>query len=222
MENKKTKQEDKPVQHSNIFSALSAFQNELRTMKKTVHVEFKTKTGGIINFSYTPLGEIMNIIYPILGKNGLSVRHEISHVDGKDGVEAILSHPQLREEIRSGIVYTRGSDMKEIGGAITYARRYTLTMLLGVASEDDLDAKLFEDRAEAAMGYAYSKAKQGIKNAQTQENLDKATHILRSDMEKLQKGSTGALGLNKKQYDELIGLAVSRSMELGSELNPEQ
>lgn len=232
--------------HRNIHEALSAFQSELNTLPKSVTVEFKTKTGGLVKFSYTPLGEIMSVIYPLLGKHGLSIRHEISHSGGKDGVEAILAHSSYKEgnyfssgedivgeteeadkhtrfihtvegEMRSGKIFITGGEMKEKAAAITYARRYTLTMLLGIASEEDLDAKLFEERADAAIGFAYSKAKQGIQGAKTPEDLGKATKILQSDLAKLESGSAGALGLDKKQYEELIGMAVAKGIAFQAE-----
>lgn len=228
--------------HANIHEALSAFQGELKPMAKNVQVEFKTKTGGLIKFSYTPLGEIMSVLYPLLGKHQLSIRHEISQMNGKDGIEAILTHESYREatdivnvtqgngettdyksvtpaqgELRSGVIFIKQGDMKEVGGAITYARRYTLTMLLGISSEEDLDAKLFEGRAEAAIGFAYSKAKGGIMAAKTAEALDKATKILKNDLAKLESGSAGALGLDKKQYEELIKMAIAKGITLQAE-----
>jgi len=236
------------VKHPNIFAALSAFQGELKTMPKTMHVEFTKKAGGILKFDYTPLGEIMNTIYPLLAKNGLSVRHAIVRggtLGTKEGVEAILTHEtyvrkvgmvlqkvtkddvpsqenivttgeyQVEGEIRSGVIYiNQGSDMKEMGGAITYARRYTLTQLLGIASEDDLDARLFEDRAGAAMGFVLSKAKQGIKNSKTIVEIDKQMSVLMSDLVSIRNKKAGALGLTKEQCEELIESAKQKRMEI--------
>ena len=115
-----------------LFGALSAFQMELKPMERTVEVN-----AGSYKFKYTPLDEIMKNIYPLLGKNGLAVRHELN----EKGIECVLSH-KGGAELRSGAVQVgRTGDMKNIGGQITYARRYTLTMLLGIASEEDTDAK---------------------------------------------------------------------------------
>lgn len=241
METSKGQKKAEDKSYVNIYEALSAFQRELKTMPKSVNVEFKTLKGGNIKFSYTPLGEIMSTIYPLLGKCGLSVRHEISHKDGRDGVEAILTHSSyvgercvvesgkqdeedtspfkentktiipVQGEIRSGIVKISNGDMKEVGASITYARRYTLTMILGIASEEDLDAKMFEIRAEAAIGFAYSKAKQGIQASTCVEDLEKATKILQTDLDKLEDGKAGALGLDKEQYKELLAMAKTKS-----------
>ena len=115
-----------------LYAALSTFQSELKPMERTVEVN-----AGTYKFKYTPLDEIMKNIYPLLGKNGLAVRHELN----AGGIECVLTH-KTGTELRSGAVQVgRSGDMKNIGGQITYARRYTLTMLLGIASEEDTDAK---------------------------------------------------------------------------------
>jgi hypothetical protein len=115
-----------------IYGALSAMQKELKPFSRTVTVDT-----GKYKYSYTPLDEIMKELYPMLGKNGLSVRHEIT----EKGVDCVLSH-KSGEELRSGAIEVPSTgSMQMIGGAITYARRYTLTMLLGIASEEDTDVK---------------------------------------------------------------------------------
>ena len=114
-----------------IYKALSALQAELKPIERTAEVN-----AGSYKFKYAPLDEIMKTLYPLLGKNELSIRHELT----ASGVEAILMHSS-GEELRSGAirVATTG-DMKAIGGQITYARRYSVTMLMGIASDEDTDA----------------------------------------------------------------------------------
>ncbi len=227
--------------HSNIFEALSAFQGELKTMPKTMHVEFEKKAGGTVKFNYTPLGEIMGAIYPLLAHHGLSVRHEIIRggtLGAKEGIEAIVTHEtysrekiithsvendkvnevihyKVEGELRSGLVYiNQSANMKDIGGEITYAKRYTLTQLLGIASEDDLDAKLFENRVRVAMGFVFSKAQQGIQNSKTSEEIDKQINLLKSDLKSIESKKAGALGLTKEQCEELLKGAQQKKEEL--------
>lgn len=124
----------------NIYKALSALQKELKPMARTVEVDT-----GKYKYSYTPLDEIMKTLYPLVGKHGLSVRHELT----EKGMECVLAHDS-GEELRSGAIEVpRSGSMQAIGGAITYARRYTLTMLLGIASEEDTDVKGLEVPSKA-------------------------------------------------------------------------
>jgi hypothetical protein len=235
------------VKHDNIHAALSAFQGELKPMAKTGEVEFPMKSGnGKVKFNYTPLGEIMAAIYPLLAKHGLSVRHEIVRggtLGTKEGIEAILTHQTYKEEeteneetvtspdgtktertinslhstneLRSGVVFiNQGSDMKDIGAAITYARRYTLTMLLGISSEDDKDAELLEQSAQNAVQSMYTRAKKGIEDAATGADTEKALKVLKNDLATLEKGKAPSLGLKKEQYVELIAFGEKKVADL--------
>lgn len=234
---KETQSRLKKLNHINIYAALSAFQGELKPMAKTGEVEFATSGGQKVNFKYTPLGEIMATIYPLLAKHGLAVRHEIV----EKGVEAILTHETLLSgpgsskemidqmgnrsvvtnldrngELRSGLVKIgTGGKMKDTGAEITYARRYTLTMLLGISSEDDKDAQLLEESAQNAVKFAYGRARKGLEESKTIKDLDRALFTIQKDSENLAKGKPGALGLTKEQYDELIkfGEALKSTME---------
>lgn len=245
----KTHAEKPAERHENIFAALSAFQGELKPLPKSATVKFKTKTGGEVDFKYTPLGEIMEAIYPVLAKHGLSVRHEIRKIEGRDYIEAVLTHETYRVrdldkveirrtkgdleeetelkdtrqetvgELRSGPVKIyQGDDMKDIGAAITYARRYSLTMLLGISSEDDTDAKLFMERAEAAMGFAYTRAKKSVEEAKTAKDIDKALSVIQKELEQVKLGKPGALGLGKEQLEEIVKAGEERrkSLEAGN------
>jgi hypothetical protein len=114
-----------------LYKALAAFQSELPVIEKTATVD-----AGKYKFTYAPLDQIMKTVYPLLSKNGLAIRHELN----EGGVEAILSHEE-GAELRSGAIQVnRTGEMKSIGGSLTYARRYSVTMLLGIASEEDTDA----------------------------------------------------------------------------------
>ncbi len=225
--------------HKNIYEALAAFQGELKPMEKTGHVEFATKTGGKMSFDYTPLGEIMAKIYPLLAKNGLSVRHEVT----VNGVEAIVTHETYNEDtkatlehiieesgkkettnnyggiiknqIRSGVVKIgQSGEMKDTGAAITYARRYTLTMVLGISSEEDKDVSLLEQSGKNAIQFAYIRAKKGLDEAKTQKDLDKATEVLKKDLAQVNAGKAGALGLSKESYEDLIMYAGTRALQI--------
>lgn len=232
------------VQHANIYAALSAFQGEMKTLPKSKKVSFDTKSGGKMEYNYTPLGEIMENIYPLLGKHGLSVRHEVVAAENglRDGIVAILTHETAKVssqkksvtkanssddhdreeygnvvegEIRSGIVMIpKGGEMKEVGAAITYARRYSLTMVLGLASEDDTDAELLQESAKNAIQFAYNKAKQGLEGAKDLKAVEKAMGVLKADLKALESGKAPALGLAKEQYEDLILYAEQRKAEL--------
>jgi len=237
------------IAHANIYEALSAFQGELKPMPKSKTVEFPTKSGGRMKFSYTPLGEIMTAIYPLLGKHGLSVRHEmVVDKDGKDGIVAILTHGtthrcaevvEVREaggetikkfnsyfenEIRSGIVpVQRGGEIKEVGAAITYARRYSLTMVLGISSEDDTDIALISESAKNAVSSVYNSLKQALERAKDEKTIDKTLNTLNKDYKAIGEGRAPSLGLSKEQYEELAVYGQTLKEKIGEvDIKPEK
>lgn len=232
--------------HENIYAALSAFQGELKPMAKSGHVEFPTKNGtSTVKFDYTPLGEIMTTIYPLLAKHGLSVRHEIA----EKGVEAILTHetaqedskkvavtkannsddhdretyaPVFTNQIRSGVVKVgQGGEMKDVGAAITYARRYTLTMVLGISSEDDKDAELLEQSKENAVQTVYDRFKAGVEKAKTVAEVEKSMSVLTKDLQTLKAGKPPALGMTEIHYEQLIKIGEARIEQIKSNQDPE-
>lgn len=245
-------------QHANIYAALSAFQGELKPMAKSGEVEFPTKSGnGKVKFNYTPLGEIMSTIYPLLAKHGLSVRHEVTQ-GTTASVEAILTHESYEEkqemlreildpkesghgtpidgarellernygtvaknEVRSGPVrISTGGEMKDVGAAITYARRYSLTMVLGISSEDDKDAELLEQSAKNAVQTVFERFKAGIAKAKTPAEVEKQMVVLQKDVKTLEAGKAPALGLNSDQYTELLKAGQDRIDEISSDQTP--
>lgn len=232
------------VEHKNIYAALSAFQGELEPIEQSARVNFKTKSGEVIDFTYAPLNAIMKVIYPLLAKNGLSVRHEL----GENWVECILTHetslthdpkyatvPPKNEdgtyeipqtirakdftsiELRSGklLIDTKKSEMKDVGGQITYARRYTLGIVLGLSTEEDKDTTIFEQNRENTEAFAMKQVRNTIEKTK-KEDLDKQVDFLNKELELAEalENGTGkkapSLGLSSKQYKELITLAKGR------------
>lgn len=248
MEHKQEKEENKPgkveiplerrIEHKNIYAALSALQGEMKPMLKTGHVEYQTSK-GVLKFDFTPLGEIMATLYPMLGRHGLSARHEIT----KEGVEAIITHETYEEEdavsvlteegegasykseskhitrvknqIRSGIIKLgQGGEMKDVGAAITYAKRYSLTAVLGISSEEDKDAELLEQTATNAMANVMEMAKMKLANAKTEADIKKIKDGFEKDLKQIEGGRAPALGLKRDQYDVLIGQAALRLKQI--------
>ena len=229
----KTKEETK---HKSIFAALSALQGELKSVKRTKEVNFQTKTGQIVNFWYAPLDEIMDYLYPLLGKHGLAVRHELS----EKGVECVLTHEtagveyenevikksadgaietqiagQKHGELRSGIMKIKqDGDMKDLGGQITYARRYTLALVLGVATEEDTDVVIEEARRENIEKFALTQAKKGIAETKTIEQIEEKEKFFAAEVKMLNDEKAPKLGFSLEQYMELGEMCSARKAQL--------
>lgn len=126
--------------------ALSKFQGEVTNPSNTaVNPFFKSK--------YAPLETVLNTIRPILSKHGLSVIQAPSTDENNIVITTILIHDsgEFIEpkplELKMDKVTAQGA-----GSAITYARRYALSSILGISSEDDDDGNNAEPKKSNSGG----------------------------------------------------------------------
>ena len=118
----------------NIAASLSLFQGEIKNPANTaVNPFFKSK--------YAPLSEILNVIRPALVKNGLSILQSTECVGDTVSVSTMILHAS-GEWIESDKIVLKPEKVtpQGAGSAITYARRYSLSALINISSEDDDDA----------------------------------------------------------------------------------
>jgi len=120
-----------------ISAALVAAQAEFPAITRDKTVEVITKSGAKYEFSYAPLDSIIDKVRPVLVKHGLSF---IQSTEDKAIVTRLIHISG--EWIESGpvpVLATTGSP-QDFGSGITYSKRYSLSAILGIASEDDDDA----------------------------------------------------------------------------------
>lgn len=86
--------------------------------------------------SYADLATVSKAVFPVLTKHGLSISQI---TEGEGSVTTILMHTS--GEWISGTLSLKPVkvDPQGIGSAITYARRYALSAICGLATEDDDD-----------------------------------------------------------------------------------
>lgn len=137
----------------NLSKALAEFRKEAKQPTRSKIVEVKTRTGGSYNYSYTPLEKVVEVIDSIASKHGLSYLQEAFTDDnGSPAIVTRLMHSSGEWiETRPMILASNNNDAQSQGSAITYARRYQLSALFGIAAEDDDDGKkAVKDKTEAA------------------------------------------------------------------------
>ena len=109
-------------------------------MHKELKHAKKSETGAFSK--YADLASVYDAIKKPLVDNGFAYFHGmVAGEDGQQYVETLLMH-------ESGGVFktqipaiNRKGDMMGLGSAITYAKRYGISMVIGLASEEDDDAK---------------------------------------------------------------------------------
>lgn len=123
----------------NLVRALLEVQKEIRNPKNTeINPYYRSK--------YAPLPDILNLVRPLLAKNGLVLYQDVGSTP--EGIVCVRTHliHESGESLKTSPLYmkveTKGKGSPQsVGSAITYARRYQILALLGIASEDD-DANL--------------------------------------------------------------------------------
>jgi hypothetical protein len=112
----------------NLAKALTAFQSEVATVSKTADNPF-------FHSKYADLASIIEAIRKPLAKNGLS----FSQFPDGDSLTTILLHTSGEWIEASYTLNAVGKKPQEVGSAITYARRYALGAVLGIATDEDDD-----------------------------------------------------------------------------------
>jgi hypothetical protein len=128
------KTENAPIEVQ-YASALVAAIGELSNVAKTAaNPYFKSK--------YAPLDAIIDATRPILLKHGLAISQTPLFMEGTAGVETTIIHKSGHSTTTTLLLPIKDQSPQGVGGAITYARRYALAAVLGIASEDDDDGNV--------------------------------------------------------------------------------
>lgn len=113
-----------------LYKALSAAQGEIENASKNKqNPHFKSK--------YADLAECINATKEALAKNNLCVIQLINQSEKGPVLETILGHSSGQSISSITPLIFSKNDMQGMGSAITYARRYALSAILGLSQEDD-------------------------------------------------------------------------------------
>ena len=134
---------------ANFAEAFAKFQAEVTDPKMDESTEYITKSGKRINFKYASLKEIMKTIRPVLAKHGICIMQEPKMDGNKVSITTILLHSSGEfVEFEPTIMNAISPMAQEIGSAITYGRRYSVSAVLGLGAEDDDDGNAAQDGVE--------------------------------------------------------------------------
>lgn len=113
--------------------AFALFQSEvINPLNSTVNSFFKNK--------YATLADVLNEVRPVLSKYGLSILQMPSGNDGLVQLTTLIMHTSGEWiETEPMVMRPEKGTPQGIGSCLTYLRRYSLSAILGVASEDDDD-----------------------------------------------------------------------------------
>jgi hypothetical protein len=129
-----------------LAAALAKAQIELTNPEKSLTgtIEPQRGTGGARQFRYAPLSSGLEIVRKTLGQHEIATVQTtaIDQAAGIVNLTTVLAHSSGEWIASDWPVCPIGETERphRMGAALTYARRYALFTLVGIAGEDDLDA----------------------------------------------------------------------------------
>jgi hypothetical protein len=158
-----------------IASALAAAQIGMgKALKQSSNPHLKSK--------YADLGSVMDACLPALNEVGIAVIQPAGEDETGRYVETVFIHGESGDKLSCRVPLIVGkNDMQGYGSAVTYARRYGLMAMAGIAPEDD--------DGHAASQSAPQQLQRKAAPEPTQEAIDKACEYIReaTDMDELKR-----------------------------------
>lgn len=136
-----------------LYGAVAQAQGSIPKIPKTKKVTVKgtTKAGKPYNytFNYAPMEAILTAVQAPMAGAGLAVLFPASRgaAGGEIQMRCILAHKDGGRLV-STFTLGAGGDVKDQGGAMTYAQRYLFTKMLNLAADEDADEMPSTDKGE--------------------------------------------------------------------------
>lgn len=119
-----------------LHQALIQAQTEFPLIKKT-------ESNPFFKSKYAGLPSILEVVLPVLHKNGLYICQSPISEGDRVGVKTRIIHAVTEEGIEDYFTMALSkNDPQGAGSAITYARRYALVSMLGLNVDEDDDGNL--------------------------------------------------------------------------------
>lgn len=129
-----------------LATSLIKFQSEITNIAKD--------SKGYV-YNYTSLEKLIEHARPLLAQNNLGFIQTPTNNDNKIGVTTRLIHTS-GQYIEDTLLMDKSNlakmnDYQVAGSIITYFRRYGLSSILGIASDEDIDANIKQEQPQQQM-----------------------------------------------------------------------
>lgn len=133
-----------------LAAALAKVQANLPELERDRTVTVETKRGEPYSYSYATLANLSKVALPLLAQHGLAfTAMPGTGADGKMCLRYHLLH-ESGESLTGEFPLSGEGGIQMIGGRITYARRYCLAAVIGIAADEDDESRLAQDGAARA------------------------------------------------------------------------
>ena len=116
----------------NLYKALLNSQGEFpKLVKDAKNPHYKS--------SYASLPNVLDTVVPVLQKHGLFITSKEIAINDMPYMQVQVIHAESGEIMESNVKLFNVTDMQKLGSAYTYAIRYAILAMLGLAPDDDDD-----------------------------------------------------------------------------------
>lgn len=136
------------TEHDTLAAALVAALAELTVIEKGRTVDYTTKAGDRVNYTFSDIADVVKLTRPLLAEHGLVALTPVhDHGPGLACTVTILHTSGERLDL-GPFPFPHGKDAQATGSMVTYHRRYALVAALGMAAGDDDDGAAAQPRQE--------------------------------------------------------------------------
>jgi len=168
-----------------LAEALAKAQGAFVNPPRNRNVVVKMKAGGSYSFAYATLDSIMEMVRKPLAENGLALIHSLGlYETGPVCIASLLHSSGEWVSTPIPVIVGPGADAQQWGSALTYARRYGVSILLGIASDED-------DDGNASCGNAATFGERNTNgNGKTHADDIDAKHVIDAANEAIESANT--------------------------------
>jgi hypothetical protein len=169
-----------------FIKALQKAQKEFPSLEKSKKVD-----QGAFKYDYLPLEQMLSLIQPVLHNNGFHLSQLFGFTPtGETLVKTKLVHEDGHEEVSELPLFLPPRDLQRKneahvwGGAVTYQRRYSIKLILGLETDMDNNMEIepektnTKDRSAQPVQNLFATAKDAILKADSRQKLDKCAEAL--------------------------------------------
>lgn len=191
------------TEQNELYAALVKAQAEFPVVGK-----MRTANAGKFSYDYADLADVLKSIVPILTKHELAVIQKPSMTDDGFGLQTLIIHA-TGQSIDGFYPLPNPTTTKsqDMGSAITYARRYSLTAMCGVVLDDDDDGKKAQEAGVTADKTPVEKAQDWMKAFEIELKLTSAVNDVNALVGR-EQAALKRLSENHKELWETLNLKI--------------
>ena len=199
-----------------FIRALQKAQKEFPSLGKSKHVN-----QGAFGYDYLPLEQMLSLLQPVLHNNDFHLSQLFGYTPtGETLVKTKLVHIGGHEEVSELPLFLPPRDLQKKneahvwGGSVTYQRRYSIKLILGLETDMDNNMEIQEEKPKKEKPKAtvnqksttFVLAKQAIEKCTDLKKLDPYTDTF---SERLNEGK-----LTQEEYKKLVDILEKKYLDL--------